>query len=142
MFGFSLAELIIVFLAIIIFIKPADLPELAHLCGKMFYRAKRFYNELKISLKQMEQEFGVDELKQELHRGIAEEKSKLEEDVTVIVDMYGNEHKVPNISEIRPDLSAEELELEVAQNNENNSASKNLQQQQTQSANSNQKSGQ
>ncbi len=121
MFGFSLAELIIVFLVIILFIKPADLPEVAHFLGKIFYRLKRLYSELKLSLKEMEKELGVDDLKQELQRGIAEEKAKLEEDMTVIVDMYGNEHRVPNVSEIRSDLGKEELEKEIAENNKANS---------------------
>ena len=99
MFGFSLAELIIVFLVILVFIKPQDLPEIARFLGKIFYRAKRLYKELKSSLKDMEKEFGVDDLKQELQRGIAEEKAKLEDETTVIVDLYGNEHQVPKISE-------------------------------------------
>lgn len=117
MFGFSLAELIIVFLVIILFIKPADLPEVAHFLGKIFYRLKRLYSELKLSLKEMEKEFGVDDLKQEMQRGIAEEKAKLEEDMTVIVDMYGNEHRVPNVHEVRSDLSKEELEEQIKKAN-------------------------
>jgi Sec-independent protein translocase protein TatA len=120
MFGFSLAELIIVFLVIIIFIKPADLPEVAHFLGKIFYRLKRFYNELKSSVKDLEKEFGVEDLKQEMQRGIAEEKAKLEEDFTIIVDMEGNEHRVPNVHEIRPDLSREDLEKEIEQENQKN----------------------
>lgn len=68
----------------------------------------------------MEGEFGVDELKHELNRGIAEEKSKLEDDFTIIVDMHGNEHRVPNIEKIRPDLSKKELEEEVKKENERN----------------------
>ncbi len=99
MFGFSLAELIVIFLVILIFIKPKDLPEIAHFLGKIYYRAKRLYQDLKSSLKEMEKEFGVDDLKQELHRGIAEEKSKLEEEITVIVDIYGNEHRVAKVSD-------------------------------------------
>lgn len=120
MFGFSLAELIVVLLVIIIFIKPADLPEVAHFIGKAIYRLKRFYNELKASVKEMEKEFGVNDLKQELERGIAEEKSKLEDDMTIIVDMNGNEHRVPNISQVRSDLSKEELQEEIERENERN----------------------
>ena len=109
MFGFSFAELILVFLVALIFIKPQDLPEIAHFFGRIFYRLKRFYNELKKSLN----ELGVEDLKHELNRGIAEEKSKLTDDITVIVDMHGNEHQVPNIKEIRPDLSDEEIKKEI-----------------------------
>lgn len=99
MFGFSLAELVLVFLVALIFIKPQDLPEIAHFVGKIFYRAKRLWSEVKKSLKEMEKELGVDDLKHELNRGIAEEKAKLEDEMTVIVDMYGNEHQVPKVSD-------------------------------------------
>ncbi len=120
MFGFSLAELIVVLLVILIFIKPEDLPEVAHFFGKVFYRAKRLFNEVKKSLKEMEKELGIEDLKQEMHRGIAEEKSKLEEEMTIIVDMYGNEHQVPNVKEVRPDLSEEEMAQEIKKFNEEN----------------------
>jgi Sec-independent protein translocase protein TatA len=113
MFGFSLAELIVVFLAALFFIKPQDLPEIAYFIGKIFYRAKKFYYEIKTQFKEMEKEIGVEDLKNELNRGIADEKLKSSDDVTVIVDMYGNEHLVPNIEEIRPDLTKEEIEEEV-----------------------------
>jgi len=120
MFGFSLAELIVVFLVILIFVKPADLPEIAHFLGRVFFRAKRFYQELKSSFKDLEKEFGVEDLRHELNRGIAEEKAKLEEDFTVIVDMNGNEHRVPNIAELRTDLSQEALAEEIRKENEKN----------------------
>lgn len=120
MFGFSLAELIVVLLVILIFVKPTDLPEIAHFLGKVFYRVKHFYYEIKSSLKSMESELGVDDLRHELNRGIAEEKAKLEEDVTIIVDMHGNEHRVPNIDQIRPDLSKEDLKKEITEENEKN----------------------
>jgi Sec-independent protein translocase protein TatA len=121
MFGFSLAELIIVFVVALIFIKPQDLPEIAHFFGKIFYRGKRLFKEIKSSLKEMEKELGVDDLRHEINRGIAEEKAKLEEDMTVIVDIYGNEHRVPNIKDIRPDLTSQEMEEEVKKLNEQNS---------------------
>ncbi len=68
----------------------------------------------------MEKEFGVDDLRQEMQRGIAEEKAKLEEDVTVIVDIYGNEHRVPNIHGVRPDMAPEQMKEEVKKLNEEN----------------------
>ncbi|MFM8185698.1 MAG: twin-arginine translocase TatA/TatE family subunit, partial [Alphaproteobacteria bacterium] len=37
MFGFSLAELAIVLLVILFFIKPKDLPEIARYIGKAIY---------------------------------------------------------------------------------------------------------
>jgi sec-independent protein translocase protein TatB len=120
MFGFSFAELILVLLVMLIFIKPQDLPEIAHFLGKIFYRGKRLFSDLKKSLKEMESEFGVDELRHEINRGIAEEKAKLEEETTVIVDLEGNEHHVPNIDKIRNDLTREQLDEEIKKSNENN----------------------
>jgi len=121
MFGFSLAELIVVLIVALLFIKPQDLPEIAHFVGKIFYRGKRLYSELKQSLKEMEKELGVEELKHELNRGIAEEKAKLEEEMTIIVDMYGNEHQVPHVKKLRPDLTEEEVQQEIKRLNEENS---------------------
>ncbi len=120
MFGFSFAELIIVLIVALIFIKPQDLPEIAHFVGKIFYRGKRLIKDLKQSLKDMESELGLDDLKHEINRGIAEEKSKLEEEMTVIVDIYGNEHRVPNVKDVRPDLTAEEAAEEIKRLNEEN----------------------
>lgn len=71
----------------------------------------------------MEKEFGVDDLRQEMQRGIAEEKAKLEEDVTVIVDIYGNEHHVSNVKEVRPDMTSEQMKEEVKKLNDENSKS-------------------
>jgi Sec-independent protein translocase protein TatA len=116
MFGFSLAELIVVFLIALLFIKPKDLPEIAYFFGKIFYRAKKFFNEIKKQFQEIEKEMGIEDLKQELNRGISDEKMKLSEDVTIIVDMYGNEHRVENIEKIRPDLTKEEIEEEVKKN--------------------------
>ena len=120
MFGFSFAELIIVLIVALIFIKPQDLPEIAHFVGKIFYRGKRLIKDLKQSLKDMESELGLDDLKHEINRGIAEEKSKLEEEMTVIVDIYGNEHRVPNVKDVRPDLTAEEAAEEIKRLNVEN----------------------
>lgn len=130
MFGFSIAELIVVLLVALVFIKPQDLPEVAHFLGKIFYRAKHLYKELKKSLREMEGELGIGELKDEFNRSIAEEKSKLEDDFTVIVDMEGNEHRVPNIANIRPDLSVEDLQQEIVEENERNKANSNQKQSQ------------
>jgi Sec-independent protein translocase protein TatA len=120
MFGFSLAELIVVLLVILIFVRPSDLPEIAHFIGRAFYRIKRIYDDLKRSFKDIENQFGIDDLKHELNRGIAEEKSKLEDDFTVIVDMDGKEHRVPNLTNLRDDLTKEELDAEIKKENEKN----------------------
>jgi Sec-independent protein translocase protein TatA len=126
MFGLSFAELIIVILVALIFIKPKDLPEIAHFVGKIFYRGKKLFEDVKQYLKGAEKDFGLDELRHELNRGIAEEKAKLEDELTVIVDVYGNEHRVPNIENLRPDLSPEELSAEVEKSNQENKASANF----------------
>lgn len=121
MFGFSLAELLLVCVVIVIFIRPKDLPEIAHFAGKIFYRGKRFFHDLKNQLKEVEQELGLEEIKHELNRGIAEEKAKLNDDgATVIVDIYGNEHRVPSSHRDALNIGAEEFEQEVKKMNEEN----------------------
>lgn len=123
MFGFSLAELILVLLVAIIFIKPQDLPEIAHFFGKLYYKARKLIDDLKIQLKSVEKDLGLDELKHEINRGIAEEKMKIEgakKELTKIIDIYGNYHEV-NVEALRDDLSDEELKAEIAKYNEMNS---------------------
>lgn len=121
MFGFSLAELFLVLLAILIFIKPQDLPEIARFVGKAIYHGKRLYQKLKNSLTDLEKEFELDSLRHEVNQAIASEKLKHEdgeeEDSTIIVDMFGNEHRVNNIKEIRSDLDEEKIKKEVEESN-------------------------
>lgn len=125
MFGFSLAELLVVCIIILIFIRPKDLPEIAHFVGKVFYRGKIFFNDLKKQFKEVEQELGLDEIKHEINRGIAEEKAKLnDDDSTIIVDMYGNEHRVPASHRNALNLDQEEFSQEVKKMNEENLATK------------------
>jgi Sec-independent protein translocase protein TatA len=122
MFGFSLAELILVLVVAIIFIKPADLPEIARFVGKAIFHGKRLYGEAKKHLRDLEKDFEIDQLKQEVNMAINEEKLKFEpeEDETIIVDIYGNEHRVNNVASLRPDLKPEELSQEIAKNNQEN----------------------
>ena len=121
MFGFSLAELFLVLLAILIFIKPQDLPEIARFVGKAIYHGKKLYQKLKNSLTDLEKEFELDSLRHEVNQAIASEKLKHEdaeeEDSTIIVDMFGNEHRVNNIKEIRSDLDEAKIKKEVEENN-------------------------
>jgi Sec-independent protein translocase protein TatA len=120
MFGFSLAELFLVLLAILIFIKPQDLPEIARFVGKAIYHGKRLYQKLKNSLTDLEKEFELDSIRHEVNQAIASEKLKHEdneEDATIIVDMFGNEHRVNNIKEIRSDLDEEKIKKEVEEGN-------------------------
>lgn len=121
MFGFSLAELFMVALVALLLIKPQDLPEIAHFLGKIFFRSKKYFNELKQQFEEVKKDLDFQEIKNEINRGIAEEKSKLEElDETIIVDIYGNEHRVPNVENFRTDLSKEEIEEEIKKLNEEN----------------------
>lgn len=125
MFGFSFAELILVFLVAIFFIKPQDLPEIAHFLGKIYYKARKLLTDIKLQLKSVEKDLGLDELKDEINRGIAEEKMKIEDakkEVTQIIDMYGNYHEV-NVGDVRSDLSDEDLKSEIAKYNDLNSSS-------------------
>ncbi|NBV06183.1 MAG: hypothetical protein EBS06_02975 [Proteobacteria bacterium] len=125
MFGFSLAELLVVCVIALIFIRPKDLPEIAHFVGKVFYRGKKFFQELKAQFKEVEQDLGLEEIKNELNRGIAEEKAKLEDEATVIVDIYGNEHRVPDSHKNSLEKSSEEFFEEVKRLNEENLTKKN-----------------
>ena len=123
MFGFSLAELFIVLIVALIFIKPQDLPEIARFIGKAIFHGKRMYFELKKTLKDLEKEFEIDNLKNEVNQAIAEEKIKYEDnenDETIIVDMFGNEHRVNNLNEIRKDLNPKDLKKEILENNMKN----------------------
>lgn len=120
MFGLSFPELIVIILAALIFIKPQDLPELARFLGRAFYKCKKLWSDVKIYLRSVENELGLGELRQELNKGIADEKAKIEDEVTTIVDMYGNEHQVTSVKKIRSDLTDEEVDAEVAKLNEEN----------------------
>lgn len=125
MFGFSLAELLVVFLVALLFIKPDDLPEIARFAGKMVFKGKKALNDLKKYFKEVEQDLGIDEIKNEINRGIAEESAKLKElEATIIVDMDGNEHKVYDVQELREDLSKEEISQEISKLNEENTSKK------------------
>jgi Sec-independent protein translocase protein TatA len=46
MFGIGFSEIIIVFLAVIIFVRPGDLPKFLRTAGRLYGKAKKAYNEL------------------------------------------------------------------------------------------------
>ena len=93
----------------LVFIRPADLPEIAYFIGRVIFRAKKTYYDAKNYLRESGKEFGLDEVKYEIDRGIADEKAKLDDDVTIVVDMDGNEHKV-NLKNIDRDVDKDEVE--------------------------------
>jgi Sec-independent protein translocase protein TatA len=120
MFGFSFAELIVVFLAILFFIKPEDLPQIARFFGKFYYRARKLFDEIKLQLKNVENDLGINEIKQEMHIAIVEEKLKDESEKTEIIDIYGKSHQVYDVEKIRPDLTKQELGEEIEKYNDIN----------------------
>ncbi len=120
MFGVSFVELLVLLILAIIFVRPKDLPDIVKFFAKIIFHGKRVFNDAKQSLKNLSKELGVDDLKQELDENIALEKIRNSDDTTIIVDMEGNEHKVPNIKNIRPDLTEEEINDEIKTLNQNN----------------------
>jgi Sec-independent protein translocase protein TatA len=46
MFGIGFSEIIIVFLAIIVFVRPGDLPKFLRTAGRLYGKARKAYNEL------------------------------------------------------------------------------------------------
>jgi len=109
MFGISFTELIILLVVALVFIRPDDLPEIAYFIGRIIYRAKKVYFDAKNYLRVSGKEFGLDDVKYEIDRGIADEKARLDDEVTIIVDMDGNEHKV-NLKNINRDVDKDEIE--------------------------------
>ncbi len=107
----------------LVFIKPQDLPEIARFVGRTYYKAKTLWQELKKQFKEMEKDLGIEDLKNEMHVAIAQEKAKSEDEVVTIVDMYGNEHRVGDLTKIRSDLTADQLKNEVEKHNLQNSKS-------------------
>jgi Sec-independent protein translocase protein TatA len=46
MFGIGFSEIVIVFLALIVLVRPDDLPKFLRTAGRLYGRAKKAYNEL------------------------------------------------------------------------------------------------
>lgn len=105
------------------FVRPKDLPEIARFIGRVIYHIKKLYYNSKNIINNLSKDFGIDDLEQEITQGISQEKSKIEDDITIIVDMDGNEHKVSNIKELRKDLSEDDLNSEILKQNNNNNKS-------------------
>lgn len=109
MFGISFTELLILLVVALVFIRPDDLPEIAHFIGRVIYRVKKVYYDAKNYLRDSGKEFGLDEVKYEIDRGMAQEKAKLDDDITIVVDMDGNEHKV-NLKNVDREVNKAEIE--------------------------------
>jgi sec-independent protein translocase protein TatB len=100
MFGFSLAELILVAIVALIFIKPEDLPEIARWIAKSVIIVKHYFSELKQEFVKLEDDLGIKEIREEVNTAIASQKIALEEkaeeqdESDTIIDLYGDEHRV------------------------------------------------
>lgn len=121
MFGISLIEFIVILCVAIIIIGPKDIPDLARSIAKWIYKIKHFIEESKKELKAVGDEIGLEEIKNEVQREMILEKKKLENEITTIVDLEGNEHHIYDIGELRSDLTKEDLETEIAKHNQVNS---------------------
>ncbi|MFT6077214.1 MAG: Sec-independent protein translocase protein TatA [Myxococcota bacterium] len=125
MFGISLIEFL--FLAIIAFfiIGPKDFPEVARYLIKIAGKIKYFIAKSKDELGILGKEIGLDEIRNEMAIELANQKTKIEDEMTTIIDMYGNEHQVSGINKIRKDKNKEEIEKEIEELNlKNKSAEK------------------
>ncbi len=120
MFGISLGEFFLIITIAILFIGPKDFPEIARKLIKIAAKSKSVINKAKIEFQALSKEIGIDEIKNEIAMELANEKCKIEAEITTIVDIYGKEHQVIDISEIRKDKSKEEINAEVVKYNLNN----------------------
>ena len=121
MFGISLAEFLLILIVAVLVIGPKDLPEVARYLIKGAAKIKHLISKAKIELDHLGKEIGIEEIKNEVAIELANEKARIEDDVTTIIDIYGNEHKVPSIHEVRKDKTADEIAKEVEEFNNLNS---------------------
>lgn len=131
MFGISFFELLLIMVVAVVFIKPEDVPTVAKTIAKAFIKIKKFIASIKQELDEMSKDLGLDEIKKQAEQEIAFEESqkksaqqnlpkKSADNSTVIIDIYGNEHRVENLEELRPDLDQEQLQGEIKKQNEIN----------------------
>ena len=120
MFGISFGEFLIIIVIGVLVIGPKDFPEIARHIIKGIAKAKHIINKTKVELNILSKEIGIDEIKNEVAIEMANERAKIEKDITTIIDIYGNEHQVSGLDEIRKDKSKEEIDLEIADYNKTN----------------------
>ena len=128
MFGISFIEFIIILAVVVIMVGPKDIPDLARNIVRFVYKFKQFIAESKKELKSVGDEMGLGEIRQEIEQELIAEKIKLEKEVTTIVDIYGEEHHVYGVDELRSDLKKEDLKAEIVKHNQvnNEQINKNL----------------
>ena len=113
MLGISLVEfLVIIFLGIAV-IKPKEFPDIAHNLIKMIAKGKGIIAKVKTDLNAFSKEIGIEEIKNEVAVEMANEKSRLEKEIVTIIDIYGNEHQVGDVDEIRGDRVEDDIKKEI-----------------------------
>ena len=117
MFDISIGEFLVIIIVGILIIGPKDFPEIARHIIKAIVKSKQIINKAKVELSVLSKEIGIDEIKNEVAIEIANEKVRLEKEITTIVDIYGNEHQVLGVDEIRKDKSKDEINEEVKRYN-------------------------
>jgi Tat protein translocase TatB subunit len=120
MFGISLAEFLLILIVAVLVIGPKDLPEVARYIIKAFAQAKLLITNVRAELKILGQEIGIDEIKNDLAVELANEKTRIESEITTIIDLYGNEHKIACLEDIRKDKSRQEIGKEIDELNQKN----------------------
>lgn len=122
MFGISLAEFLLILGIAILVIGPKDLPEVARYFIKAVAQIKHLIAKAKSELDILGKEIGIDEIKNEIAIELASEKTRIENEITTIVDLYGNEHQIHNLDAIRKDKNKDEIAEEVKALNKQNKA--------------------
>lgn len=121
MFGISFDELLLTLVIAIVIIGPKDLPEVARYVTKFILRGKQMIAKIKTDLNELGKEIGIDEIKNEVAIDLANENARLEKETTTIIDIYGNEHQIYGVDEIRKDKNKAEIAEEIARLNKANS---------------------
>ena len=124
MFGISLGEFLIIIAIMTFVVGPKDFPEIARQIIKIIAKSKHFITKAKAELNVLGAEIGLDEIKNEVAIELANERAKIKQEITTIIDIYGNEHHISDIDQIRTDKNKEEIEQEIATFNLINSSAK------------------
>ena len=120
MFGISLGEFLLILIVAILVIGPKDLPEVARYLIKAIAKTKHIIAKAKADLDVLGKEIGIEEIKNEIAVELANEKTRIENEVITIIDLYGNEHQVLGLNEMRKDKNKDEIKKEIAELNQKN----------------------
>jgi len=113
MFGISFLEFIVILIVVILAFKPSDVPNLIKDIYKFIHKVKEFFYNMKSEVKKFNKSLGIDDIENNLQ--------KSQKEIKKIVDIYGNEHHVEGISELRKDLKNKEIDKEITKENKKNS---------------------